>query len=309
MKVCEKMNTVDNLLNSYRDTLKNETHSPEQITFKGVAGFDIYNITAPFTLNNEYYIAGRVEKRDSEHSKVYFFKKNEDIWEVDINAPVFDLQDPFITFIDGEFVVGGVEIFESKEDPTVFKWRTVFYKGKSLQDLNRLFEGPMGMKDLRLKQLNDGRILVMSRPQGEPGGRGTIGAVIVSSLDELSVESINNAKLFETMYPEAEWGGANEVHILDDQKVGVLGHIAKFDDEGDRHYYSMSFKMDLETLTPSELKIIAERSDFLEGPAKRSDLEDVIFSGGLIREGNEATLYAGISDAQAQKVTILDPFI
>lgn len=309
MKVCEKMNTVDELLNRYRKTLKNKAHSPEYINFKGITGHDIYNISAPFSLNKEQYIAGRVEKRDSEHSKVYFFKKINSDWVVDEEAPVFELQDPFVTFIDGECVVGGVEIFESEEDPTVFKWRTVFYKGQSLQDLERIFEGPMGMKDLRLKQLNDGRILVMSRPQGEPGGRGTIGAVIVSSLDELSVKAINGAKLFTSMCPEAEWAGANEVHLLDKQSVGVLGHIAKFDDEGDRHYYSMSFTMDLETLTPSDLKIIAERSDFLEGPAKRSDLKDVIFSGGLIREGNEATLYAGISDAQAQKVMIPDPFI
>jgi len=308
-KRVNEVNTVDDLLNTYRETLKDKTHAPEYITLRGVPGFDVYNISAPFRLGDEHYIAGRVEKRDSERSKVYFFKKNEDSWEVAEEAPIFELQDPFVTFIDDELVFGGVEIFETEEVPGAFKWRTVFYKGETLQDLERIFEGPMGMKDLRLKQLNDGRILVMSRPQGEPGGRGTIGAVIVTSLDEVSVDVINDAKLFDNMCPADEWVGANEVHLLDDQTVGVLGHIAKFDESGDRHYYSMALTLDIETLTPSELKIIAERSDFLEGPAKRSDLEDVIFSGGLIREGNEATLYAGISDAQAQKVTIPDPFI
>lgn len=303
------MDTVDNLLNKYRDTLKELSHNPEHIIFKGVKGYDIYNISAPFKMKNEQYIAGRVEKRDSEHSKIYFFKKNEANWILDDEAPVFELQDPFITFIDDYLIFGGVEIFESKENPEQFKWCTVIYKGRTLQSLERFFEGPMGMKDLRLKQLNDKRILVMSRPQGEYGGRGTIGATLISSLDELSKNIINSAKLFDDMYPEDEWGGANEIHILDDQTVGVLGHIAKFDKLGNRHYYSMAFILDLNTLSPSQLKIIAERSDFLECPAKRPDLYDVIFSGGLIRDGNRAILYAGISDARAQKVTIPDPFI
>lgn len=303
------MSNINELLNEYRKKLKEKSRNPEYITFSGIKGFDIYNITAPFEINDSIYIAGRVEKRDSEHSKVYFFKQNKNKWEVDVDAPILELQDPFVTFIDGELVFGGVEIFESEEKPGMFNWRTVIYKGKTLQSLERIFEGPMGMKDLRLKELNDGRLLVMSRPQGDPGGRGTIGAVIVSSLNELNVNIINSAKLFDDMFPEDEWGGANEVHVLDDHTVGILGHIAKFDDAGDRHYYSMVFTLDIETLRPSELKIIAERSDFLEGPTKRSDLQDVIFSGGLIREGNEAVMFAGISDAEAQKVTIPDPFI
>ena len=40
------------------------------------------------------------------------------------------------------------------------------------------------------------------------------------------------------------------------------------------------------------------------------DLVDVVFSGGLIRKSvGSADLYAGISDAEAQKITIMDPFL
>ena len=36
---------------------------------------------------------------------------------------------------------------------------------------------------------------------------------------------------------------------------------------------------------------------------------DVVFSGGLIRNGDgTADFYAGTSDAEAQKLTIVDPF-
>ncbi|MDZ5001573.1 DUF1861 family protein, partial [Clostridium perfringens] len=38
------------------------------------------------------------------------------------------------------------------------------------------------------------------------------------------------------------------------------------------------------------------------------DLEDVVFSGGLIIEGNKARLYSGISDAEAQFIEIDNPF-
>jgi len=48
---------------------------------------------------------------------------------------------------------------------------------------------------------------------------------------------------------------------------------------------------------------------FLPGESKRPDLMDVVFSGGLVRDGQgKARLYAGISDAEAQVMTIDDPF-
>jgi hypothetical protein len=42
---------------------------------------------------------------------------------------------------------------------------------------------------------------------------------------------------------------------------------------------------------------------------KRPDLEDVIFSGGLIRSDNDrAILSVGVSDAEAYRIEIPDPF-
>ena len=55
-------------------------------------------------------------------------------------------------------------------------------------------------------------------------------------------------------------------------------------------------------------KIIAERNDFQQGPMKRSDLEDVVFSGGLHIYEDHIVLYAGISDAGAQKIKLENPF-
>lgn len=302
-----EVNSCQELLTEYR-TKKEEQH-PEKLFFEGVGQNDVYNITAPFQTEEGLVIAGRVEARDSEQSKVLFFKETEDKkWQPLENAPVFQLQDPFVTEIDNQIILGGVKVFPKNGQPDLLDWRTYFYKGSNLSNLTLFFEGPIGMKDIRLQQLEDQKILLLTRPQGEIGGKGKIGAAILENLNDLSIEHINKAKILEDLFLESEWGGANEVHQLDGKVAGILGHIANFDSEGNRHYYSMIFKLDLETLEYSSLKIIAERKDFIEGASKRADLKDVIFSGGLVRNGEKTALYVGTSDAEAQRIIIEDPF-
>jgi hypothetical protein len=97
--------------------------------------------------------------------------------------------------------------------------------------------------------------------------------------------------------------------VLSNGKLGVLGHIARFDERERRHYYGMVFSVDPRTGDASPLRVIAQRSMFPPGLAKRDDLVDVIFSGGLLRHGDgTATLFAGISDIEAACLRIPDPF-
>lgn len=282
----------------------------KKLEFEGVGNRDVYNITAPFLMENELVIAGRVERRDSESSDVYFFVEKDGKWCPKADTKTFHMQDPFLTFIDGELVLGGVQTYAHPDDPSRLGWKTVFFKGRTLAELTFFFEGPDGMKDLRLKQLKDGKIGVFTRPQGEKGGKGKIGYTVAECLEDLSVQKIEEASLLKNQFIDEEWGGCNEIHVLEDGTLGILGHIGSFDSEGNRHYYSMTFRMNPETGHYTEMKLLAVRSDFLPAEAKRPDLEDVVFSGGLIRHGNgTATLYAGIGDASAQCVTIPDPFI
>ena len=299
---------VDILLDQYRTKGPRPLES-EKIHFEFPEEKDIYNITAPFDDAGRKMIAARVEARDSEDSEVYFFKETEDHrYVLAEDTPVFQLQDPFVTKIHGELVFGGVEIFPKKDQPDQLDWRTVFFRGKSIQDLQPFFEGPIGMKDIRLCELPDGSIAVFTRPQGKKGGRGKIGYARINKLEELTIELIDDAPLFDDLFLDEEWGGANEIHVLGNGLLGVLGHIAKFDEKGERHYYPMVFAVDPYTAAFSKVQIIAERSDFQDGPAKRPDLVDVVFSGGLIRRDDGlAELYAGTSDAEAQKIIIPDP--
>ncbi|OPA80397.1 hypothetical protein BVG16_06610 [Paenibacillus selenitireducens] len=279
-----------------------------KLIFTGVGDKDVYNITALFEDEKDWVIAGRVESRDSEHSDVVFFVERDGVWVPREGAPTLELQDPFFTKINGELIVGGVQIYPHPTKAEGLMWRTVFYRGKNIANLELFFTGPDGMKDLRLVDLKDG-VGVLTRPQGDKGGRGKIGFTRIASLDELSIPLIEETPLLEGQFIDAEWGGANEAHLLKNGLLGVLGHIASFDDAGDRHYYPMVFAIDPATGVYSDIQLIAVRNQFLPGVAKRADLEDVVFSGGLVRhKDGTAHLYAGISDAEAQRATIPDPF-
>jgi hypothetical protein len=281
-------------------------HDVKKLKFTGVGDKDVYNITAVFSDDGKKLIAGRVESRDNEQSEVAFFEKHGDCWQFLKDLPTFSLQDPFVTRIDGLLIFGGVEVFTKDHGQTM--WRTVLYKGKNVKSLVPFFHGPDGMKDLRLSQLRSGEILVLTRPQGEKGGRGKIGFLLLPSLSDLTVKKIEDAPLIDEHFTGNEWGGANEIHQLGNGKVGVLGHVAQFDQSGKRHYYSMVFMLDPQTGRHSPLEIIATRRDFIDGPAKREDLKDIVFSGGAIRKDAKLILYAGTSDTEAQRIVLNDPF-
>lgn len=285
---------------------KKATSKAMVLKFIGVGSQDVYNITAPFHLNGETVIAGRVEARESEKSSICLFKETQkNVWQKIEEGICLPLQDPFFTMIDQKIILGGVEVVFS--DNGQARWRTVFYQLEDRASAKKIFEGPWGMKDLRLKQLANGKLLVFTRPQGKKGGRGKIGLLVLNSLSELSIEKIEEAPLLANQFGEEEWGGANEIHEINGE-IWVLGHIAAFDPQGNRHYYALSFRVDRKRQALSDAKIIAERKDFAKGPAKRPDLADVVFSGGLQFVEKQVILYAGISDAGAQKIEIENPF-
>lgn len=282
-----------------------------RLVFKGVGNRDVYNICAPFMDNGEPVIAGRVEDRDKESSEVVFFVERGGEWIPRNGAPVFALQDPFVTFIGGELVFGGVEVYFDGDDPHyVTSWRTVFYRGYSISGLEPFAQGPLTMKDIRLIELANGRIGVFTRPMMVEGARALIGYTEIGALSELTEEIISSARLFKNQFLPDEWGGANEAHLLATGKIGVLGHIARMEENNIRHYYPMVFVYDPETHRTTPVKLIATRAMFPDGPAKRPDLVDVLFSGGLIRHGDgTASLYTGVSDAQAHVIKLPDPFL
>ena len=281
----------------------------QKLVFSGFPGHDVYNVTAPFEWKERSVIAGRVERRSEELSEIVLFSETDGEWRPIEGAPTFPgLQDPCVTMMDGKVILGGVRFpVTIGEDRKA--WQMEFYREGLNGGFDKVLTGPPKMKDIRFLQLPDGRILVLTRPQGERGGRGRIGFCVVDSLIQARWETIESAPLFDHC-PEEQWVGANEAHLLTKNKIGILGHLAEFREDGSRRSRSMVFCINLETGQSSETEIIAERSDFPPGESKRPDLQDVIFSGGLLRLGHgRARLFAGLSDAEAGSLDLPDPFL
>ena len=214
-----------------------------------------------------------------------------------------------MTRIKGSLVFGGVQ---TKQKGKKIRFRTLFYRGKDVDNLSKFSRGPWGMKDIRLVELGDGRIGVFTRPRGGKAGRGKIGFRIIDYLKDIRPRMLSRVDIIKGMFARGEWGGVNEAHVLKNGKLGVLGHISKFNKDGNikkRYYYPMTFLFDPETGEFSNMKILVSRSDLPETESKRDDLYYVIFPGGLRRKENgRAELYAGVSDAKSYRITIKDPF-
>ncbi len=275
----------------------------------------IYNITKPIISDSKRYLFGRVEPLNSEDSKIMFFEESGNVWRLVDEAPVLGLQDPFYNEdIQGYNIVGGVHIHQ--EDGKIAYYQTYFYRYKKtlLELFNKdgfviepFAKGSKGMKDIRLIGLNSGKIGVFTRPQGNNAGLGKIGYIEIENLDQLE-DAIPKARIIENQFHDDEWGGVNELHLLDGGRIGVLGHIAHFD--GDvRHYYAMAFIFDPKTKNHTHMEILTTADEFPPVAPKKNDLGKIIFSGGLHRnKDGTADLYVGIGDVKAGVIKIRDPF-
>lgn len=286
----------------------------KKIIFEGVGDKDVYNVSAPFTINAREYIAGRVESREHDlDSRIVFFVKEREneqsiTYTVDKKAQILDLQDPFFSVIDKKFIMGGVKFPLTASGG----FMTIFYRGDDVFNLEKFAQGPVGMKDIRMVQCGD-KIHIFTRPQGAVGGLGRIGFMSldsIESLPRLKDEQYVSAPLLNLPVKDQLWVGSNQVLVLKNGNLGVLGHVACVSNASEKNYYPMVFQLNLMTKEVSGMKIIARREDLPEGATKNQNLKNVIFPGGLIRQSNgTAKLYAGASDAEAYEITIKDPFL
>lgn len=286
------------------------------LAFHGIGGHDVYNTSVPFTYNGQTILAGRVEKRDSEDAMTLFFAQRGDGWHrIEAASVVQGLQDPFVTWIDGCWILGGVHAIW-RPDGSLVTYHTEFYRIDSLDSLVPVAEGPAYMKDIRLLQLPDRRIAVFSRPQGDAvkhlGRVAAIGFGIIDSLDRLSASVIAGLPLLDGHFMADEWGGYNHLQLLKNGLIGCAGHQSwgeTVDGTFVIHYYPFAQVIDPATAALSPMDIIGSRDCFPETEQKNPRAYDVCFTSGLIRHGQgRATLYTGLSDAYEGELDITDPF-
>jgi hypothetical protein len=304
------MININKIVKNYKSGFK----KADKLRFASIEKQDVYNITAPFKIGEETFLLGRVEARETEGgSKTIFFRKKGESWQPEYCYPVLTLEDPFLTKIKDFFILGGVQVTQ-RPNRKFLGFRTVFYKGKEMTDLKEFAYGPWGMKGIRVVELPNGKIGVFTRPRGKKGARGNIGFTIVNSLDELKPRFLSSVELIPERFAKGEWGGVNQVFLLKNGKIGALGHAARYSnhkkkDSRMRFYYPIAFCFDPETKETSNIRLLVRRAELPEGDAKRPDLYNVVYPGGITRNNDgTASLYAGVSDAEAYEIIINDPY-
>jgi len=287
------------------------------LTFEGVDGYDVYNCSIPFTWNGKRYIYGRVERHNEwARSTVHLFEEaGKDRWKTVNGAMVYQLEDPYVAKIGGQMVLGGTHVrMKSGQIDTYYGY---FYRGTDLNDLYYFTTGPDRMKDIRLVEMDGGRIGVFSRPRNgvyEDGAASAIGFAVISSLDELTADVIENAPRLRGLFGPGEWGGPNQAYFLTSGKIGVIGHMSREDtapDDGERLqvYVNSSFVLDPDTRDVLDFKIIGCRSCYPASVPKLSRLRNCTFTSGIVmREDGKADLYSGVCDAAEGRITIDNPF-
>lgn len=251
-------------------------------------------------------MAARVEKRSCTVSQSVFFERVGGHFCPVEGAPIFALEDPFVVILQGTILLGGVEVNQATK-----VYNTKFFLGPSLSHLEPLLVGPPGMKDIRIVEEKGGVLGVFTRPQGEIGGRGKIGFCEVPALSHLDAGTIMRAPLIEDQFGPLRWGRVNQAIFLENDTIGVVGHLAYFDNDmsGQRHYEAITFEFDPKTNQSTKMKTLATRGDFPPAQSKRPDLTDVIFASGLThRSNNTVELMVGLGDAAVGVTTVGWPF-
>lgn len=288
-----------------------------KLTFHGVEGYDVYNSSIPFRHEGKRYIYGRVEKREEwARSWVRLFEETgPDQWTLVDNSMLYQLEDPYIARIKGEWVLGGTHV--RMKQGQIDTYYGYFYKGTELNNLYYFTTGPDYMKDIRLVELLDGRIGVFSRPRSEEvrrlyGSESLVGFTTIGSLEELEAGVIESAPYIQGLFAKDEWGGCNQAYCLDSGKIGILGHLCyKAEKDGTEllTYMNCSFVVDPATNEAHDLRVIGTRSCYPDGPAKKANLTDCCFTAGIVmREDGKADLYSGIGDTEVGRIAIDYPF-
>ncbi|KRF10261.1 hypothetical protein ASG89_01635 [Paenibacillus sp. Soil766] len=289
-----------------------------KLTFHGVDGFDVYNISIPFEKDGKRFLFGRVERREEwARSWVRLFEEiGKDTWSLVADSMIYTLEDPYVSLIGDELVLGGTHV--QYEKGNISTYYGYFFRGINVHNLYYFTTGPQKMKDIRLIELADGRIGVFSRPRGEDmrltyGSESMIGFTIIDSLSELSPDVVANAPYIPGIFGKDEWGGVNQAYLLDDGKLGIIGHISYKEKDADgqelKVYLNMSFVFDPVKHESMDLQIIGSRSCYPLGPAKKPHLTDCVFTSGIVmRTDGKADLYSGLGDCETGRITIDYPF-
>lgn len=298
----------------------------------------VYNPSVPFEDSGRTVILGRIESRYDELSSTGLFFLDAEHKRLELCEEwgvIKGLQDPYYL---GEFldpmrpdsdpyrVFGGVKISTDRNN-RIIGWRDNFYrfKGSILHRPAAMFtpfaKGLPQQKDMRFGQWPDGWIGVLPRVQNlgsdKVGGLGKIGYFETKNLNTLQADlfrfaqRVTEGQLLDGIFRDGEWGGSNQVEILSNGEMGVVGHRASktVDTKGRTqtlHYRPMRFMFDriLREVVTGPVELGVSPADFGPSEPKRDEHEDVLFTSGIVELGGRTALIAGIKDAHVGMIEL-----
>lgn len=292
----------------------------------------VYNPTAPFEFGGLKYLLGRVEPRNANYSVVALFQESPGSegrkWEVVKEAEMFKCsEDPFYCgVIEGYGYFGMVRIEKIAKEGETPPHRTVIHRFKVEESDNfveqftkfeQFAEGPYSMKGIRFVAMPSGEIALFKRPKDGIFEAGKIAFKTIQSIDQLPADlagPVLGNEAIKNLFKGDEWGGSNQVFVLKNGLIGVLGHIARVGKYDKKDYAAASIIVDPKSKTALEIKVIATAYSFSEIVPKtfgqHINLHEIMYSGGLIRQSDgKAMLYAGLGDTVAGCIEIPDPFL
>lgn len=279
------------------------------LSFKGVNGRDVYNCSVPFVYNGRVHLFGRIEKREewaNSHVRL-FVQTGKDEFTVVPGSMTWSLEDPFVSKIKGELIFGGTRVRKIKNK--VCSYYSDFFRGAP-EDLLYFTSGPNNMKDIRVVELNDGRIGVFSRPKTDT--MSMIGFIVINNINELTASIVEKAEALNVLHTGA-WGGINQAYLLSTGMIGCIAHYS-YNARSSRGltlavYVNYAFVLNPNTLETHCERIIGTRSCYPSCPDKAPKLEDCAFSSGIVmKEDGKCDLYTGLGDTCQGRITIDYPF-
>lgn len=221
-------------------------------------------------------------------------------------------EDPALTRINRHLANGAIEniwllscvdarpkAFKPNELRSLY---TRFYAGKSLDTLEHVANGPLGMKDIRIAQgsPDSTELHVYGRPRLSETN-GNITHTTIASIEDLDAEVILNAPYIdERIFPSIKgvWGGINDAVQVGPNRYVLACHRAWRTSEHGVHYEAALFGQDMRKRGVVDLGVLATSGDFPKGKVKNNegkDLHDVVFTGGGYNGGLDYMTF-GVGD-------------
>ncbi len=285
----------------------------------GIKSGEIAYNPAVIIQKNIKIIAARVESLDSHwldpelyDPHVIFFTQHNNVLIPIPDTPVFHkLEDPWATWLSGsngkpQLLFGGVKVDFNDKTPVI---TTQLYLAPSVQELD--VDNPIAkilyMKDVRVSQLQTGKIAVFTRPTEGKAYPGRIGFTIINNIQDIE-KTVVDAELLKFDLDENAKIGANEAYSIKKTEsigtvkelVNVFCHVATTDP---RKLHYAGYKFELDPNHPYDdiitLHKIADRSNFPinNKSSKGERYDDVIFPGGT-GGPKETQYFAGVEDAR-----------